>query len=203
LHLSASPKGEYSTSEQMATAFLEAYQERYPGDVVRRLNVFEAAIPEFGAEHALAKFAPFFGQARTPEQVAAWSEVDALITDFDRADKFVLSCPMWNYSIPWRLKLYIDCLVQPGRTFGYDPEKMIHIGLLRNRPVQFLLTRSSTLPGDQNDYQLPYLKFIFSGMGLNDVRVASAWQMTKYTPEERSAYGAEAVRQAAAAAATF
>ncbi|WP_426031337.1 FMN-dependent NADH-azoreductase [Caulobacter sp. DWP3-1-3b2] len=203
LHISASPKGERSTSERMATAFLEAYAQTHPDDVIRRLNVFEAELPDFGKLHAEAKFAPYFQEDLTPEHLAAWAPVLELIAAFDKADKIVISCPMWNYSVPWRLKLYLDCLVQPGRTFGYDPAKMLHIGLLRNRPVQLLLTRSSTMPGDPNDFQLPYLKFIMTSIGLADVRALSAWQTTKYTPEERAAYVARFEGEAREAASTF
>lgn len=197
LHISASPKGEYSASEKLAEAFLEKYRAQNPSHSIRRLNVFEADLPRFGKLHAIAKFAPIFREERTAEQAQLWQEILGIINDFDRADKILLSSPMWNLSIPWALKLYIDCIMQPGVTFGLNRETKIHMGLLRDRPVQFLLTRSSVMPGDYGDFQLPYLRFVFNYIGLHDIRVLSAWQTTKPTREAREAYVQEHVVKAA------
>lgn len=203
LHISASPKGANSASEHLARAFSERYAAAHPQHEIVRLNVFEADLPLFGRTEAEAKFAPFYGEEVTPPQAAAWEKVLAVFTQFSAADKILLSCPMWNYSIPWALKLYFDCLVQPGRTFGYDREAMAHTALLKNRPTQFLLTRSSIVPGHHHDFQLPYLKFIFSSIGLNDVRVLSAWQTSQGSKEERAAYLERFALEAAAAAENF
>lgn len=203
LHISASPKGEFSASEKMAEAFLAKYRAQNPTHGIRRLNVFEAGLPPFGKLHAIAKFAPIIGEERTAEQEKLWQEILAIIRDFDRADKILLSTPMWNYSIPWALKLYIDCIMQPRVTFGFNPETKLHMGLLKDRPVQFLLTRSSTMPGDYGDFQLPYLRWVFNSIGLHDIRVLSAWQTTKPTREAREAYVREHVEKAAELASGF
>lgn len=203
LHISASPKGRASHSERLAEAFLNAYRDLHPQAAVRRLNVFDTDLPRFGELHTLAKFAPILGEPRTEAQASAWAEIRALISDFDRADKIVISCPMWNYTVPWAMKLYIDCIFQPGITFSYDRERMVHFGLLKNRPVQMLLTRSSVPPGDYADFQTPYLRFILGGMGLNDIRTLCAWRTTQPTSEARESYIQAFVEQAKAAAAAF
>lgn len=203
LHISASPKGPLSNSERLAEAFLARYRALHPDHTVRRLNVFESALPAFGAVHALAKFAPIFGETMTAEQTDAWKTIRALIADFDRADKIVISCPMWNYTVPWAMKLYLDCINQPGITFSYDRERMSHFGLLKNRPVQLLLTRSSVPPGDYTDFQMPYLRYVLNGMGLNDIRAVCAWRTTQPTREARDAYVAAFAGEAEAAAAAF
>jgi len=73
-------------------------------------------------------------------QTAAWTRIEAVERDFARFDKIVLSTPMWNFSLSYRLKHYIDRLVQPGLTFGLDTP-MQHVGLLADRPLQLILTR--------------------------------------------------------------
>lgn len=203
LHISASPKGDRSMSGRLAAQFLDAYAARHPDHRVRTIAVFDPLPPRFGEAAALHKFAPFFGEAPTAEGEAAWQDVRALIEDFDRADKILLSCPMWNYSIPWALKLYLDNLVQPRISFGYDPATMQHIGLLRNRPLQLVLTRSSTAPGHFVDFQLPYLRFIFDAIGIRDTRVIVADQTTRPTAEARDAYLASFTPALEAAAAAF
>jgi FMN-dependent NADH-azoreductase len=78
---------------------------------------------------------------------------------------------MWNFALPYELKHYIDLLVQPGLTFGMN-ENLEHVGLLEDRPVQLVLSRSSPLPENSpQDFQLPYLKHVLGFIGLHDVRV--------------------------------
>lgn len=135
------------------------------------LDVWAAELPPMDGEMVAAKFAPFFGESLSEFQLEGWQSIRAVVDDFISYDKIVISTPMWNYSIPYELKHYIDLLVQPGLTYGLD-EDFNHVGILADRPVQFILTRSSPLPeGSPEDFQLPYLKHIFGFMGLKDVRV--------------------------------
>lgn len=202
LHIAASPKGEHSTSAAVAAAFLDAVHERSPRDEIRTLDVWSRDVPQFGRDHAFAKFAPLLGQARSPEQQRAWQEVEETIRELDAADKLVLSCPMWNYGIPHALKNYIDVIVQPGLTFGYDAATKEHLGLLRDRPTQLLLTRSSVAPGDPHDFQLPYLEHILAFIGIRDVRSLVAGATTQ-PPDRRDAYVREQCDRARSAAADF
>lgn len=191
LHIVASPRGRHSNSTQLADWFLSSYRRKHPNDMISVLNVFDAQLPVFAADAAAAKFAPIFGTEMSDAQKTLWKEVEARIAEFDDADKIVISSPMWNFSVPYPLKHYIDILVQPGLTFGYDAESMMHLGLLRNRPVQLLLTRSSIPPGDYGDFQLPYLRYVLGFIGLRDIRTLTAWQITQPTAEARAAYVAE------------
>jgi FMN-dependent NADH-azoreductase len=174
-----------------------------PETEVRTIDLFDEELPEFGKDAALAKFAPIFGEERTTEQEQVWARVLAEIERFDSADKILLSSPMWNYSVPYKLKHYLDLLMQPLVTFGYNPETMEHFGMLRNRPVQFILTRSSVPPGDFRDFQLPYLKFAFDCMGLRDVSLLTAWRTTQPTAELREQYVANFEDEAREAARLF
>jgi FMN-dependent NADH-azoreductase len=188
LYINASPKGDASSCGRIARAFLDAYAAQNPDDTVTAIDLFRYDLPEFGLLEAEAKFAPIYGRALTEEQQAAWARVEQEIELFKSADKIVLAAPMWNLGIPYKLKHYIDILVQPRLTFGYDLKAMTHIGLVPNKPTQFILTRSSVLPGDFSDFQLPYLKYIFDFIGIRDVRVIVAWQTTKPTAEARETY---------------
>jgi FMN-dependent NADH-azoreductase len=203
LHIHASPKGPLSTSLRLAQAFLAEVQRLEPETDVQHLDLFEAELPEFGRDAALAKFAPIYGYDRTEAQEKLWDEVRARIAEFAAADRILLSTPMWNYSIPYRLKHYLDIIMQPRETMGFDARAMQHFGLLTNRPVQFILTRSSVLPGDHGDFQLPYLKFSFESIGLRDISVLSAWRTTQASAEARENYVVSFEEQARSAAAAF
>ncbi len=188
LHIEASPRGNLSGSSQLASRFLSAYSKANPEDTITTLNVFDTELPEFSADATHAKFAPIFGQEVSESQATTWEKIKAIIESFDASDKIVLSAPMWNYSIPYRLKHYLDLIIQPGLTFGYDVKKMVNIGLLKNRPVQLLLTRSATPPGDYADFQLPYLRYAFSSIGLRDIRAVTAWQTAQASSDARLDY---------------
>lgn len=188
LHISASPKGSASASGQIASAFLEAYRATHPADAVEALSVFDETLPEVGPDAVEAKFAPIYGYALEERHERAWDLVRAEVDRLKAADKIVISTPMWNFGIPYKLKQYFDVVVQPGLTFGYDPGAKRHLGLLKNAPTQLILTRSSIMPGDFADFQLPYLKYVLEFMGITDVRMLTAWQTTKADPAERQAY---------------
>lgn len=203
LFISASPKGPRSASNRLAEVFLEELARIETGLEVDRLPLFETDLPEFGEASAEAKFAPFFGTELTSRHDEAWAPVKEHIARFDAADRILLASPMWNYSIPYRLKHYLDLIMQPRETFSYNPETMQHYGLLANRPVQFILTRSSIRAGDMHDYQLPYLQFAFDAMGLRDLRVITVAGTTKPTQEERDAFVASFEDEVRAAASKF
>jgi FMN-dependent NADH-azoreductase len=211
LHIIGSPKTDASTSTRIAEAFLEgclahdSEQHERPAKREKRvttLDVWDADLPPFDRELAIAKLAPIVGEERSAAQIAAWARVETVIEDFARFDKIVLSTPMWNFSLPYRLKHYIDLLVQPGITFGVDSE-MQHVGLLKDRPLQLVLTRSSPLPeGSPEDFLLPYLKHVCSFIGLRDVR-ALVIEGTTLPAEAREKFIAEQCERARVAGASF
>lgn len=188
LHVHASPKGEYSASGKMANKFLEFYQARHPDHTVSTLSLFDCELPEFGQDQVTAKFAPLFDEELSKRQKEKWQEILDMIGQFDKADKLIISTPMWNGSIPYKLKHYIDILVQPLVSFGFNAETGEHFGLLRDRPTQFILTRSSVAVGDPFDSQLPYLKSIFDFIGITDHRFVIADATTQPTAEQRASY---------------
>ncbi|MBW2282851.1 MAG: NAD(P)H-dependent oxidoreductase [Deltaproteobacteria bacterium] len=202
LHVVGSPRGEASVSTRVARAFLDAYAQTRPGHEVTTLDVWTADLPRFDGDLAIAKLAPLVGETRTPQQEAGWARVERVVADFARHDKIVISAPMWNFGLPWELKHYIDLLVQPGLSFGMN-EALEHVGLLADRPVQLVLTRSSPLPeGSPEDFQLPYLRHILGFIGLHDVR-SLVVEGTTLRPAAREELVAKHCDRARAAAADF
>lgn len=201
LHISGSPKREQSVSIEVAEAFLDAYIANHPDDDVRRLDVFETELPEFGAIEASAKFAPIEGRAQTEAERVAWARVSALIESVSAADKIIVSCPMWNFHVPWRVKLLFDVLVQPGLTFGLNAQ-FEHVGLLADRPLQFILSRSSTLDGDEHDHQLPWLREIWAFIGITDPSVLVV-APTTLPPDQRASMLEKFCAEARLAAESF
>jgi FMN-dependent NADH-azoreductase len=79
---------------------------------------------------------------------------------------------MWNFSIPYRLKQYIDLLVQPGYTFSYSEDKGYE-GLIVGKPLLAVYARGGEYPAGSGaeafDLQTKYIELIFGFMGFKDI----------------------------------
>lgn len=167
LYIQASPRGARSKSIQAADAFVTAYAAKHPGDRIDTLNLFDEPLPVFDGTAAAAKFKIPNNQPATPEERQVWTDVEKVIERFKAADKVVLATPMWNFSIPYRLKQYIDIIVQPNYTFktgenGYE-------GLVTGKPLLGVYARGGAYPagtpGEAYDLQTRYVELIFGFMG--------------------------------------
>lgn len=171
LYLQASPRKGRSYCLRAADAFVEAYRQAHPGDEVSTINLFQRDLIAFDGLAVQAKYTILHGRDHTDDEAAAWGAVEALIEEFKAADKYLLAAPMWNFSIPYRLKQYIDILVQPGYTFSYSPEQGYR-GLVLGRPICICYSRGGDYSGDfaSFDLQKKYLETIFGFMGFTDLR---------------------------------
>ena len=139
LHILASPRVE-SYSTRVAKAFLDAYRRARRDDQIETLDLFQADIPPFYAPQAKAKYAVMGGQTPRDEAEAAWKPIVNAINHFKGFDKYVLSSPMWNFGVPYRLKQYVNVIVQPSLTVAFSPEKG-YTGLVTGRPLLLILAR--------------------------------------------------------------
>jgi len=173
LHVQASPRGWGSFSTRAAQAFLEAYRRKHPGTGVDLLDLFAADLPEFNAPQAAAKYAVLSGQEPADDAARAWKRIIEITEHFKSADMYVLSCPMWNFAIPYRLKQYIDIIVQPGLTFSYSPQEG-YKGLVTGKPAVLILARGGEYgPGNASqtfDFQGTYLEAVLGFIGFTDIR---------------------------------
>jgi FMN-dependent NADH-azoreductase len=175
LYIQASPRGERSKSIAVADAFIKVYQENHPSDEIDVLNIFEENLVDFSHKAVKAKYTILHGKSHTEEELTVWKGIEKTIERFKSADKYVFAVPMWNFGIPWRLKQYIDILVQPTYTFAATGEG--YKGLLEGRKVFISYARGgdySSEPVKAYDLQSKYLEQILGFMGLTDIRSVAA-----------------------------
>lgn len=175
LHIQASPRDD-SISRKIAKAFINTFKAYHHEWDVETLDLFTTDLPSFDAPYAKAKYAVMAGQHPTDQAQQAWRQVIDIVEHFKAADGYVLSVPMWNFSIPWRLKQYIDIIVQPSLTFslgenGYE-------GLVCGKWAVLALARGGdygTLK-DKNpaEMQETYLRLILGFMGVHNVHAVIA-----------------------------
>jgi FMN-dependent NADH-azoreductase len=206
LHLRATATSEISYSLRAAEAFLESYLEAHPEDVVDTLDLSGDSVPEFLGSAVRGKYRILHGESHTREEADAWRAVETEIEHFKRANKLVVSSPMWNFGIPYRLKQYFDVIVQPGYTFAYSPEKG-HSGLVTGRPAMLILARGGEYrPGTEAaslDFQRPYLESILRFIGFTDIGVIVVEPTLQGGPELADQRLNEAIAAAREKAKTF
>ncbi|MFK7914907.1 MAG: FMN-dependent NADH-azoreductase [Pseudomonadales bacterium] len=188
LYVQASPRGADSVSTTAAKLFLKALPDTV---TVSTLDLFATDLPEFGETLAGAKQKTMFGQDLDPAESQAWGAVVALVEQFKAADNYLLSVPMWNLSIPYKLKQYIDLITHPGLTFMPTAEGMQ--GLASGRACVIYSRGGDYSPKDgapdPYDFQSVYLKAWLAMVGISDVDEVLV---------QRTLAGPEALQQALA-----
>lgn len=173
LYIKASPMGELSYSIAVADAFVDAYLQAHPDDKVRIVDIFKERLPAFDFKAASAKYKIMHNKEHTPEDRRIWSGIVSIIEEFKSADKYVIAVPMWNFSIPYRLKQYIDIIVQPGYTFTVDSSGNYQ-GLVKGKPIFVAYARGGEYPpgtdGEAFDLQKRYLELILAFIGFSNIR---------------------------------
>ena len=120
LNITTSPRKDKSASTAIVNAFLAEYKERVRDVVVDTLDIWQEQLPEFDAEAINAKYKGVSGEPMTPVETATWEKIRELDARFQRADRIVLSVPMWNFSFPYKFKQLIDLSCQRNMLFTFD-----------------------------------------------------------------------------------
>ncbi|MBV1867048.1 MAG: NAD(P)H-dependent oxidoreductase [Marinosulfonomonas sp.] len=172
LHIIASPREDTSQSTKLAEAYLAAKKADNPDVAVDVLNLWQADLPEFDGDKAAAKMT-FFGVGEMDDsRQSAWDQIVEITDRFTSADAYVLSVPMWNGGIPYKLKQYIDIITQPGLLFGFDPEAG-YSGLLEGKVARVFYTSGVYGPGAPAkygaDYHSTYLSWWLDFIGVSEL----------------------------------
>ena len=124
LNIVTSPRKEKSASTAVVNAFLSEYREHVRDVTIDRLDIWQEQLPEFDAEAIDAKYKGVSGEPMTPVETATWEKIRELASRFQRADRIVLGVPMWNFSVPYKLKQLIDLSCQRNMLFTFDESSM-------------------------------------------------------------------------------
>ncbi len=206
LYIQASPRVQRSHSIAVADAFIGAYERTHPDDEIVALNVFEVSIPNFDGLAVQAKYTILHGQSHSEEELQVWKNVEKVIEQFTSADKYVLAVPMWNFSIPYRLKQYIDLLVQPGYTFSYS-EDTGYQGLVVGKSMLAVYARGGEYPAgsatEAFDLQTKYIELVFGFIGFKNIRSVVVEPTLQGGPDVAAVKRQEAINKAKEIAVVF
>lgn len=169
LYIEASPLKARSHSIEVARAFLDAYRAARPGDTIDEIDLWAATLPPFDGETIEAKFAVLRGKEFSAEQMARWEAVRAVSRRFNAADKYVFSVPMWNFSIPYPLKHYIDVVTLVGENWTWSQETGYGT-VFSGKKALLVCASANDHAGDGSDFQKPYMRWWLRFIGITDVR---------------------------------
>jgi FMN-dependent NADH-azoreductase len=179
LHIIASPHGEKSTTLRVSQAFVDRLRARRKDVTVAVVDLYNQDIPAFAGDNIEDKHALTVGRSVERSHAESWRQIEALMQRFLAADAYVISSPVWNLSIPYALKYYIDCVVQPGHAFKHNELGEL-VPLVLGKKMIVVTSRggdsgsSSQMHARSLDYQEPYLRAIFGLIGITDVEFIHA-----------------------------
>jgi FMN-dependent NADH-azoreductase len=198
LYIESSPRKKRSSSIEVAHAFLTAYQQHHPDDEVETMDLWTKEIPPFDGDVIDAKYSVMHGQSQTEAERKAWRAVEQMIAEFKGADRYLFSLPMWNFSIPYKLKHFFDVIVQPGYTFSYSPSEGYQ-GLVTDKPAVVIYSRGGAyLTGsgaEHLDLQKNYIETILKFIGITEIR-SIVIEPTLASPEDKQKAVARAKEEA-------
>jgi len=172
LHISASPRGERSESLAIAATFLDELRATHPDVTVEHWDLWDGTLPEFGPPAAAAKMAIFAGADPEGDEATAWRAARDAFERFDSADYYLFTVPMWNASVPYILKQFIDVISQPGMVFGFDPDHG-YTGLVTGKKAAVIYTSAvygeGRGPAFGSDFQAPYFDDWLRWAGITDI----------------------------------
>ena len=186
-------------SIQVAQTYLDALKATNPALEVDVLPLWQTELPAFDGDKAAAKLNVMTGQEQNAVQKTAWGQIVEIASPFISADRYLFASPMWNGSIPYRLKQYIDIIHQPGVLFGLKPDTG-YFGLLEKKHATLVLTSgayadSRPSPAFGVDHQSTYLKSWLNQAGVTAIDEVR-FQPTLVTPDPQGAF--ERAKRAAA-----
>ena len=100
-YIECSPRGERSHSTKIAQAYLEQAKKNIPDLELNHINPWSLNLPEFDGDMLNAKYSVIRGTDPSADEVSAWSNVKNIFDEFNNADHYLFSVPMWNFNIPY------------------------------------------------------------------------------------------------------
>jgi len=174
LHIESSPRKRRSASLDVARAYVDAYRDAHPDHRIDVLDLWSVALPEFDGGALDAKYADLSGTPLNEAQQQAWASIRELAQRLHDADTLLFSVPLWNFSIPYKLKHFIDVVSQRGILFSFDEHGLQ--GLLKDKKAVVMYARGldysvgSSTPAHSFDFQRPYMEAWLRSVGVTDVK---------------------------------
>lgn len=139
----------------------------------------------------------------TPEEKNIVGQINQLSDQFVAADKYVLVTPMWNLSIPPKMKAYIDTICIVEKTFKYTEAGPV--GPLTDKKAVHIQARGGVYsegPAQGFEFGDSYIRSVLTFLGVPSVESVIAEGMAQ-TPDKAEDIKAKAIDRAKQVARSF
>lgn len=190
-----------SRSMLVTDEFVKAYKQYHPEDEVEDINLYNMNVPEIDSDlldawDELAQGVPFYSLSDAKQHKVTL--FNSLTEGFLQQDKIVIANPLWNLSIPTRLKAWFDTITVAGKTFKYTESGSV--GLVEGKKVLHIQANGGIYNG--NDPASQYVKTLLTFLGVKDFHQLFV-EGLDYNPAEADKIVAEAIEKAKESAKTF
>ena len=172
LHIVASPR-DRSRSEALAAIAIAALDR----PEVTRLELWREALPELDGDTVEGRYRLIHGEPVAVDVEQRWAELRAVADQALAHDLWLISTPMWNFGLPYRLKHWIDCITHPGMTFINDAAGNV-TGLAAGRSALLIgagaLDFANAEQQQALDFQMRYLDAWLRFIGITDIHTVRA-----------------------------
>lgn len=111
-----------SRSRRLADAFLNGLRDSGASFSLAELDVFAQGHSLDLASKGAAALHASHHRPLTESERHDLAALDLLLDPLVQCDLLVIATPVWNFGPPWRLKQWIDCVAQPGKTFRFSAQ---------------------------------------------------------------------------------
>lgn len=172
LHVIGSPRRR-SRSRRLAEGFIA---ELKPATVTE-LDLWNTDLPDLGGETVEGRYRLIHGEPVGAEVERRWDAIRDVANQAMAHDLWVISTPMWNFALPYKLKHWIDCIVHPGMTFTNDASGAVTT-LASGRRAVVVGAGALDFADDAQraalDHQMRYLATILGFIGVDPVDLVRA-----------------------------
>jgi FMN-dependent NADH-azoreductase len=199
LHIDSSILGSNSVSRALSAEIVAREVALHPGLEVTHRDLAHDPALHLSAAHLAA----MHGAATDDKALTADLETgNTYLDELFAADILVIGAPMYNFTIPSQLKVWIDRILVAGKTFRYGdkgPE-----GLLTGKKALIASARggvyTGTSPAAALEHHESYLRGVLAFIGIADVTVirAEGLAMGESTKEAALAQARSAIAALAA-----
>ncbi|KAK1939347.1 FMN-dependent NADH-azoreductase [Phytophthora citrophthora] len=150
---------------------------------IEECDVWSSNMPKFDRETMSRVWKARHGSEDVAD-LEAFRPIKELAEQMLRADFLVITSPVWNFSVPYALKQYIDCVVQAGLTFHDKDDEGPSRPYFRGKPLIVISSSGGKAPPAHEDYVFPFLSRIFAMCGFDDAHRVAIEDLATHDKEE-------------------
>ena len=169
LSVQSSARNEASVTRDLSAKLIDKLRSTHPDATVTEREA-TTGLPVVNNTWAAGAYIP--EEDRSPEQREALRVSDELVAEVQAADVLVIGAPIYNFTIPGALKLWIDQICRANVTFKYTENGPV--GLLENKKAYIVVASGGTGVGSDIDFHTGYMRHVMGFIGIHDVEFVSA-----------------------------